>query len=680
MRKLALSDEILLKVEKPARYIGNEINMVKKNPENVDVRFAMCFPDVYEIGMSHLGIQILYEMFNRRDDVYCERVYSPWPDLDKIMREEDIPLFALESQDPVKDFDFLGITIQYEMCYTNILQVLDLSKIALLAKDREEDDPIVIGGGPCTYNGEPIAPFFDLFYIGEGEVSHYALLDLYKECKAKGLSRKEFLVKASSIPGIYAPALYNISYNEDGTVRSINNINKYMVYHNDANLEATSDDVNSLKENKNDVSSNLKLSAEDFDGFSLDIKDYPNLTKEDFDKISDKVRKVIETNMDDTFYPTKPLVPYIKVTQDRVVLEIMRGCIRGCRFCQAGMVYRPVRERSLEHLKKTAYEMLKSTGHEEISLSSLSSSDYRDLEGLVTFLVDEFKGKGVNVSLPSLRIDAFSLDVMSKVQDVKKSSLTFAPEGGSQRIRDVINKGLTEEVILKGAGMAFESGWNKVKLYFMLGLPTETVDDMKGIAHLSEKIAERYYEIPKDQRIGKVQVTASTSFFVPKPFTPFQWASMNRKEEFLGKAKIVNDEMKAMLNKKSLRYNWHEADVSVLEGLLARGDRKVAKCILKAYEKGCIFDAWSDFYDNTRWDEAIEETGIDMDFYISRERDVEEVLPWDMLDVGVSKEFYKREWLKAKSEEITNNCRDKCQGCGITVFKSGVYCPGSLDK
>ena len=408
MRKLALSDEILLKVEKPARYIGNEINMVKKNPEDVDVRFAMCFPDVYEIGMSHLGIQILYEMFNRRDDVYCERVYSPWPDLDKIMREEDIPLFALESQDPVKDFDFLGITIQYEMCYTNILQVLELSKIALLAKDREEDDPIVIGGGPCTYNGEPIAPFFDLFYIGEGEVSHYTLLDLYKECKAKGLSRKEFLVKASSIPGIYAPALYNISYNEDGTLSSINNIKNYINYED------------------SDVSSNLKLSAEDFDGFSLDIKDYPNLTKEDFDKIPDKVRKVIETNMDDTFYPTKPLVPYIKVTQDRVVLEIMRGCIRGCRFCQAGMVYRPVRERSLEHLKKTAYEMLKSTGHEEISLSSLSSSDYRDLEGLVTFLVDEFKGKGVNVSLPSLRIDAFSLDVMSKVQDVKKSSLTFA--------------------------------------------------------------------------------------------------------------------------------------------------------------------------------------------------------------------------------------------------------------
>lgn len=658
MRKLALSDEILLKVEKPARYIGNEINMVKKNPDDVDIRFAMCFPDVYEIGMSHLGIQILYEMFNRRDDVYCERVYSPWPDLDKIMREENIPLFALESQDPVKKFDFLGITIQYEMCYTNILQVLDLSGIPLLAKDRSEDDPIVIGGGPCTYNGEPIAPFFDIFYIGEGEVSHYTLLDMYKECKKNGFSRKEFLVKAASIPGIYVPALYHISYNDDKTVSAIENINRYVS--NDSSEIATKEDY--------------------FDGFSLDLNDYPNLTKEDFTNIPDKVRKVIETNMDESFYPTKPLVPYIKVTQDRVVLEIMRGCIRGCRFCQAGMVYRPVRERSLEYLKKTAYEMLKSTGHEEISLSSLSSSDYRDLEGLVTFLVDEFKGKGVNVSLPSLRIDAFSLDVMSKVQDVKKSSLTFAPEGGSQRIRDVINKGLTEEVILKGAGMAFESGWNKVKLYFMLGLPTETIDDMKGIAHLSERIAERYYEIPKDQRIGKVQVTASTSFFVPKPFTPFQWASMNRKEEFLDKAKIVNDEMKAMLNKKSLRYNWHEADVSVLEGLLARGDRKVADCILKAYEKGCIFDAWSDFYDNTIWDEAIEETGMDMDFYISRERDLEEVLPWDMLDVGVSKEFYKREWLRAKGEEVTNNCRDKCQGCGITVFKSGVYCPGSLDK
>ena len=337
MRKLALSDEILLKVEKPARYIGNEINMVKKNPDDVDIRFAMCFPDVYEIGMSHLGIQILYEMFNRRDDVYCERVYSPWPDLDKIMREENIPLFALESQDPVKKFDFLGITIQYEMCYTNILQVLDLSGIPLLAKDRSEDDPIVIGGGPCTYNGEPIAPFFDIFYIGEGEVSHYTLLDMYKECKKNGLSRKEFLVKAASIPGIYVPALYHISYNDDKTVSAIENINRYVS--NDSSEIATKEDY--------------------FDGFSLDLNDYPNLTKEDFTNIPDKVRKVIETNMDESFYPTKPLVPYIKVTQDRVVLEIMRGCIRGCRFCQAGMVYRPVRERSLEYLKKTAYEMLK---------------------------------------------------------------------------------------------------------------------------------------------------------------------------------------------------------------------------------------------------------------------------------------------------------------------------------
>ncbi len=616
MKKLALSDEILLTVQQPARYIGGEVNCVMKNPSLVDIRFAMCFPDVYEIGMSHLGIQILYDMFNRRDDVYCERVYSPWMDLDPIMREQKIPLFAVESQDPIKKFDFLGITIQYEMCYTNILQVLELSQIPLHSEDRTEEDPIVIGGGPCTYNPEPIAPFFDLFYMGEGEVVYFDLIDRYKEIKARGGSRKEFLEQAAQIPGIYVPGFYDVTYKEDGTIEAMTPNNPHA---------------------------------------------------------PQTVSKQLVMDMSDTWYPEKPVVPYLRATQDRVVLEIMRGCIRGCRFCQAGMVYRPVRERSLEELKRLARTMLKSTGHEEISLSSLSSSDYTKLEGIVNFLIDEFDGKGVNVSLPSLRIDAFSLDVMSKVQDVKKSSLTFAPEAGSQRLRNVINKGLTEENILNGSAEAFKGGWNRVKLYFMLGLPTETVEDMQGIAELSEKVAEVYYDtVPKEQRHGKVQVTASTSFFVPKPFTPFQWAPMCTKEQFLERASIVNHRMKEMLNKKSLRYNWHEADVTVLEGVLARGDRKVAAVIEEAYRQGAIYDSWSEYFNNDIWMKAFETCGVDIDFYTTRERSLDEVFPWDFIDAGVTKDFLKREWANAQAETVTPNCRMRCSGCGVRKYGGGV--------
>lgn len=616
MRKLALSDEILLSIQQPARYIGGEMNMVTKDPQKVDVRFAMCFPDVYEIGMSHLGMQILYDMFNRREDVYCERVFSPWTDLDEVMRKKHIPLFALESQDPVRDFDFLGITLQYEMCYTNILQILDLSGIPLHAEDRFEKDPIVIGGGPCAYNPEPLAPFFDLFYIGEGETVYFDLLDLYKEVRSAGGSRQDFLLRAAGIPGIYVPAFYDVAYQEDGTIASFT----------------------------------------------------PNR-----EGVPEKITKELVLNMDDATYIENPLVPFIKVTQDRVVLEIQRGCIRGCRFCQAGNVYRPLREHSLEYLKDYAFKMLKSTGHEEISLSSLSSSDYTHLEGLVNFLIDEFKGKGVNISLPSLRIDAFSLDVMSKVQDVKKSSLTFAPEAGSQRLRDVINKGLTEEVILKGAADAFHGGWNRVKLYFMLGLPTETVEDMEGIALLSNKVAETYYdEIPKEQRNGRVQVVASSSFFVPKPFTPFQWAKMCTKEEFLERAYIVRNKFKEMLNYKSLKYNWHEADLTVLEGVLARGDRKVAAVLEEAYRKGALYDSWSEHFHNEIWMEAFESCGVDLSFYTTRERGLDEIFPWDFIDAGVTKEFLKREWLNAISEKVTPNCRQRCSGCGAKGFGGGV--------
>ena len=619
MKKLALSDEILLTVQQPARYIGGEVNCVMKNPSLVDIRFAMCFPDVYEIGMSHLGIQILYSMFNSREDIYCERVYSPWMDLDPIMREKNIPLFTLETQEPVKNFDFLGITLQYEMCYTNVLQILDLAQIPLHAADRGEDMPIVIGGGPCAYNPEPLADFFDMFYIGEGETVYFELLDCYKENKKNGGSRRDFLEKAAQIEGIYVPAFYDVEYNEDGTLKSFT----------------------------------------------------PNCPT-----AKEKIVKQVVADMDSVPYIEKPLVPFIKVTQDRVVLEIQRGCIRGCRFCQAGNVYRPLREHSLEYLKHYAYDMLKSTGHEEISLSSLSSSDYTHLEGLVNFLIDEFKGKGVNISLPSLRIDAFSLDVMSKVQDIKKSSLTFAPEAGSQRQRDVINKGLTEEVILKGASDAFHAGWNRVKLYFMLGQPTETVEDMEGIAVLADKVARRYYEIPKDQRNGKCQITASSSFFVPKPFSPLQWATMQPMEEYIRRAGIVQEAFRNQLNRKSLRYNWHTAEVTVLEGVFARGDRKVGKVLEEAYRLGCIYDAWDEYFDYDKWLQAFENTGVDMDFYNLRKRELDEIFPWDFINCGVTKSFLIREWKNAMEGNVTPNCRAKCSGCGAASYGGGVCFEG----
>ena len=615
MRKLALEDEILMSVEKPARYIGNEINMVRKNPAEVDVRFCMCFPDVYEIGMSHLGIQILYDMFNQWEDVYCERCYSPWPDLDRIMRERDIPLFALESQEPVRDFDFLGITIQYEMCYTNLLQIIDLSGIPLHAEERTWRDPIVLGGGPCTYNPEPIAEFFDIFYIGEGETVYRELMDVYKEARRQGLSRLEFLKRAAQIEGLYVPRLYEVVYGEDGRLISME----------------------------------------------------PNCPE-----APERIKKQVVRDLSDTFYPSRPLVPYLRATQDRIVLEIQRGCIRGCRFCQAGMIYRPIRPRSLEFLKKRAIEMIESTGYEEITLSSLSSSDYEDLPELVYFLIDECRERRLNISLPSLRIDAFSLDVMSRIQDVRKSSLTFAPEAGSQRMRDGSKKGLTEEAILKGAWEAFQGGWKRVKLYFMLGLPGEREEDIEAIATLANRIAAAYFEIPKEQRTGRPEITASTSFFVPKPFTPFQWAPMDTAEHFEEKRQFLRGRVRAQKNQRSLRYICHDAATSELEGIFARGDRKLSAVIEEAYKRGCIFDAWTDWFRPDIWEEVMRERRVDRNFYNYRERERDELFPWDFIDIGVSKNFLWREYERAKAGEVTPNCRARCSGCGAAVFGTGV--------
>lgn len=620
MKKLALSEDILLSIEKPARYLGNEINAVVKDPNAVDIRFAMCFPDVYEIGMSYLGIQILYDMLNKRSDVYCERLYSPWLDLDAVMRSKHIPLFALESQDPIKDFDFLAITIQYEMCYTNILQIIDLSQIPMLAKDRTETDPIVIGGGPCTYNPEPLADFFDIFYIGEGETVYYDLMDLYKKCQQLKLSRAEFLKRTACIPGLYVPAFYDVTYQEDGTIAAFS-----------------------------------KIAAE----------------------VPEHIEKQVVTDLSHTHYPKKPIVPFIKVTQDRVVLEIQRGCIRGCRFCQAGMIYRPNRERDLEFLKEYAVKMLKATGHEEISLSSLSSSDYSGLEELIDFLLEECREKKVNISLPSLRIDAFSLDVMSKVQDVKKSSITFAPEAGTQRMRNVINKGLTEEDILGGSMKAFAGGWNRIKLYFMLGLPGETEEDIEGIANLSDQIASLYYSIPKDQRPGpRVDIVCSTSFFVPKPFTPFQWAAQNNNAQFLEKQRYLNGKIRNVLNHKSIKYNWHDVELTQLEGALARGDRRLGAVILSAYQRGCLFDAWTENFKYELWINAFAEHHLQIDFYTTRERSLEEILPWDFIQIGVTKAFLKKEWEQSQAALTTPNCRMQCQGCGGAIYKGGVCYEG----
>ena len=607
----AVSDEILLQVEKPARYVGREVNMVKKNPSDVDIRFAFCFPDVYEVGMSHLGLQILYYFLNRREDTYCERVFAPWVDMEAKMREEKIPLFALESQESIRNFDFVGFTLQYEMSYTNVLNMMDLAGIPLYRKDRTDSDPIIICGGSCAYNPEPLADFVDIFYLGEGEVLYDDIMDLYKDFKKKGKTKQQFLEALLKFDGLYMPQFYDVDYNDDGTVKSI------MPNHKDAR------------------------------------------------KV---IKKVIVTDMDNVFFPEKQLVPLIEVVHDRVTLELFRGCIRGCRFCQAGFVYRPVREKKAETVLKGARRLVDTSGHEEISLTSLSTSDFTGFEQLACGLLDEFKDEKVNLSLPSLRIDNFSLDLMQKVQEVRKSSLTFAAEAGTQRLRDVINKNLTEENILNGCKMAFDGGWDKVKLYFMLGLPTETEEDLKGIAHLAEKIVEKYFEIPKEQRPRPVMVNASASCFVPKPFTPFQWDAQNTYEEFGEKAQIVKSEIK----RRQVRFTYHNTMMSSMEGVFARGDRKLSALLYRAWQLGCRFDGWTEHFDFAKWQQAFADTGLSMAFYANRERSYDEVLPWEHISVGVTKKFLMNEREKAMRAETTPNCRQKCSGCGAASFGGGV--------
>jgi len=621
-----LDDDILIQVEKPARYTGNEWNMIKKDPESkeIAIRFAFCFPDIYEIGMSHLGMKILYHLINEREDTYCERVFAPWIDMENIMREKGIPLFALETKDPINNFDFVGFTLQYEMSYTNILNMLDLAGIPVRSKDRTEQHPFVCAGGPCACNPEPLADIIDFFVLGEAEEVINEILDAYKKWKyeddedisningkVNGKTRESFLRMIANIEGVYVPSFYEVKYNCDGTINNI----------------------------------------------------YPKSSE-----FPAKIRKRIIKNLDSVYYPEKMIVPYINIVHDRIILEIFRGCTRGCRFCQAGFIYRPVREKMPQKLVQLAEKLQESTGYEEISLASLSTSDYTGLKELTEGLINSMSEKRVSLSLPSLRVDSFSLGLMEKAQSVRKSGLTFAPEAGTQRLRDVINKGVTEEDLLDSVKIAFEGGWSTVKLYFMIGLPTETPDDVAGISELGEKVVSTYMNTPKDKRGKGLNVTISTSSFVPKPFTPFQWESQDTIETLREKQK----HLKSIIKSKYIRYNWHEPEISFLEAVFARGDRRTGEVLIRAWEKGCKFDSWGDCFDFSKWMEAFEECKIDPHFYANRKRTYEEIFPWEHIDMGVSKKFLQRENEKAYKGELTDNCRIKCNYCGATVFGGGV--------
>ncbi len=604
-------NKILKEVQKPARYVGAEYNSVHKDLQDVYIRFAFCFPDVYEVGMSHLGIKILYHLLNEQKDIYCERVFAPWTDMEEKMRENDIPLFSIETKSPLKEFDVVGFTLQYEMSYSNIINMLDLSGISPLREERSEDDPFVYAGGPCAYNPEPLADFMDFFMIGESEEQIIEVMDAYRQWKQSGKEKRAFLETIAKIQGIYVPEFYDVSYKEDGTI--------------------------------------------------LEMK--PN-----HPAAPERVKKQFVRDMDSIYYPDTMIVPNMEIIHDRITLELFRGCIRGCRFCQAGMIYRPVRERTPKRLLELAEKLIDSTGYEEISMSSLSTSDYTGLEELTNGLLDLTVSKKINLSLPSLRIDSFSMDLMQKVQKVRKSGLTFAPEAGSQRMRDVINKGVTEEDLMRSASLAFAGGYSGVKLYFMIGLPTETDEDVRAIAHLAHKVVQAYRDTPKHLRNKGLRVTISASSFVPKPFTPFQWAAQDDIETLRDKQHLIKDS----IADKAINYNYHEAKLSVLEGVFARGDRRLGKVLLRAHKLGARFDAWHECFDYDLWMEAFRQEGVDPDFYNRRERSYDEILPWEIIDPGVSRAFLERENEKAKKGELTSNCRSACAGCGIKQLGGGL--------